>query len=95
VEWEPEPVTITANEVLAANGGSKKNTLAVEEAEAFLNGLLADGPVPSKTVASEAEEVGLASATLRRAKANLGIKSYKDGMEGGWFCALPEAAQSH
>jgi hypothetical protein len=95
VEWEPEPVSITANEVLAADGGSNRNTLAVDEAEAILRELLADGPVPSKTVASDAQEAGLSPATLRRAKANLGIKSYKDGMKGGWFCALPEAVQSH
>jgi hypothetical protein len=94
VEWEPEPVTLTANEVLAANDGSKKNALAVEEAEYFLQALLADGPVSSKEVDAEALEAGIKLATLRRAKANLGIKPYKDGMKGGWFSALPEGAQS-
>jgi putative DNA primase/helicase len=95
VGWEPEPVTITANEVLAADGGSKKNTLAVEEAECFLQALLADGPVPSKQVDAEALEAGIKSATLRRAKANLGVKSYKDGMKGGWYCALPKALNTN
>ena len=94
VQWEDDPVTMTANEALAAEADNKNSTLAVKEAECFFQELLAAGPVPSKEVKSEAEEAGLKSATLRRAKANLGIKSYKDGMKGGWFCA-PESAQSH
>ena len=93
VDWEREPVTMTGNEALLADAGSKNNSLAVKEAEFFLHQLLADGPVPSKTVKSEAQEAGLKPATLRRAKANLGIKPYKDGMKGGWLCALPEVLQ--
>jgi len=92
VKWEYEPVAMTANEALAAETG--KSTLAVEEAECFLQALLADGPVPSKQVGAEAQEAGVAKATLRRAKASLGITSYKDGMDGGWFCALPKALKS-
>jgi len=88
VEWEPEPVTTTADEALAADG---KSSLALAEAEDFLHALLAEGPVPSKQLDAEAQEAGITKATLRRAKANLGIKSYKDGMKGGWFCALPKA----
>ena len=88
VDWEPDPITSTADEALAADG---KSNLALVEAEDFLEALLADGPVPSKQVEEEAEEAGIAKATLRRAKANLGIKPYKDGMRGGWFCALPNA----
>jgi hypothetical protein len=51
-------------------------------------------PVPSKQVDAEAQEAGVARATLRRAKASLGIKSYKDGLKGGWFCALPKALKN-
>jgi len=91
VMWEPEPLSITADEALAADG---KSSLALTEAECFLQALLADGPVLSKQVDAEAQEAGVARATLRRAKANLGIKSYKDGMKGGWFCALPKALNS-
>ena len=88
IDWDPEPITTTADEALAADG---KSDLAIAEAEDFLQTLLADGPVPSKEVAVEAQEAGIAKATLRRAKASLDIKSYKDGMKGGWFCALPKA----
>ena len=88
VDWEPEPINTTADEALAADG---KNNTAVAEAEDFLHTLLVDGPVPSKQVDAEAQEAGIAKPTLRRAKASLGIKPYKDGMKGGWFCALPKA----
>ena len=88
VDWEPEPISTTADEALGADGMSN---LALIEAECFLEVLLADGPVPSKQVDLEAQEAGVARATLRRAKASLGIKPYKDGMKGGWFCALPNA----
>ena len=82
VDWEPEPITTTADEVLTATG---KSNLALAEAEDFLEALLADGPVPSKEVDAEAEEAGITKATLRRAKASLGITSYKDGMKGDGF----------
>jgi putative DNA primase/helicase len=95
VKWEREPVSITADEVLAVDAASKNSALAIEEAKAFLQELLADGSVPSKTVASEAEEAGVSVASLRRAKDKLGIKAYKDGMKGGWFCALPKALNTN
>jgi len=88
IDWEPEPITTTADEALAADGGSN---LALAEAENFLHTLLADGPVPSKQVDAEAQDAGITKSTLRRAKVNLGIKPYKDGMKGGWVCALPKA----
>jgi putative DNA primase/helicase len=95
VEWEPEPVTITANEVLAAHAASKKDHTALDETKCFLQQLLADGAVAVEKVQSEARAAGLAWTTVRRAKKELGIKSGKAGMEGGWSWALPEAAQSH
>jgi len=86
VDWEPEPIAMTADEALAGDG---KSSLALAEAVNFLQALLADGPVTSKQVEEEAREAGVAKTTLRRAKDNLGIKPYKDGMKGGWVCALP------
>jgi hypothetical protein len=34
--------------------------------------------------------MGVARATLRRAKASLGIKPHKGGMKSGWLWALPK-----
>jgi hypothetical protein len=89
VDWESEPVTITANEALAAElGGS--NAKPSEEAECFLRDLLADGPVPAKQVRTEADAAGLSWATVRRGKDRLGIKPHKAGMDSGWLWSLPK-----
>jgi hypothetical protein len=89
VDWEREPVTITANEALAAEFGTA-NARPSEEAETFLRELLAEGPVPAKQVKADADSVGLSWATVRRAKDRLGIKPHKDGMDGGWLWSLPK-----
>jgi putative DNA primase/helicase len=82
LDWERDPVTITASEALAAEiGGDAAKPCA--NAEAFLRELLADGPVPAKQVKVDADSVGLAWATVRQAKDRLAIKPYKAGMETG------------
>jgi hypothetical protein len=97
VIWEPKPVSITANEALAAEAGSADQKSARGEAEELLRDLLADGPVPQKEVKAAAEGVGLAWATVRRAKDRLGIEAYREsvGKEGGgrWLWKLPSAAR--
>ena len=89
VEWEREPVTITANEALAAEAASTGGC-ASGEAESFLQELLEAGPVPAKQVKTEADAAGLSWATVRRAKDRLGIKPHKAGMEAGWHWSLPK-----
>ena len=89
VEWEREPVTITANEALAAEAASTGGS-ASGEAENFLQELLEAGPVPAKQVKTEADAAGLSWATVRRAKDRLGIKPHKAGMEAGWHWSLPK-----
>jgi hypothetical protein len=49
------------------------------------------GPVPQKTIKSDANGNGISDASLRRAKTKLGVKAHKDGMEGAWFWQLPSA----
>ena len=67
---------------------------AVKKAESFLLDILAAGPVATKDVEREAEEAGIAKATLRRAKQNLEIKARKLGQPGSsgqaWQWVLPE-----
>src|SRR5262245_21562558 len=88
VDWEREPVTITASEALAAEIGGNA-AKPCEDAETFLRELLADGPVPAKQVRADADAVGLAWATIRRAKERIGIKPHKAGMDTGWVWSLP------
>ena len=96
VKWESEPVTITANEALSAASESKNGHTALEEAKSFLRAILSAGPMPAKEVCSEAEDAAIASATLRRAKEELGIKPRRVALAGAglaengrWMWELP------
>ena len=59
------------------------------EAEAFLRGLLASGPVPATAAKQTAMQAGITEATLNNTKAKLHIHSDEDGYEGGWLWRLP------
>lgn len=52
------------------------------DAKRFLSELLADGPLPTKTIKADAEGAGCSWATVKRAKKALGIEAFK---EGGYF----------
>jgi hypothetical protein len=82
VDWETDPVTITANEALAAEAGGAAAKPS-EEAEAFLRELLADGPAPAKQVKADANDAGLSWATVRRAKARMGLVVSREGFGPG------------
>jgi hypothetical protein len=55
----------------------------LDEAEDFLRATLAAGPERATTIQKEARELGIAHATLRRAKQRLGVMSRKHGA-GEW-----------
>jgi putative DNA primase/helicase len=78
VEWEQEHVPITANEALATEVGYGDSHGAKEEAVSFLQEVLSGGPVWSREVRRQAEEAGIATRTLMRAKGSLGIESSRD-----------------
>jgi putative DNA primase/helicase len=83
--WGTEPVMTSADEALTRDeekGGRS-------EAEAFLLELLSGGPMPTVAVLAEARKACIAEKTLRRAKAGLGVKVEKIGMEGRWVWHLP------
>jgi putative DNA primase/helicase len=94
VFWESEPVTVTADQALRAADDAGKGPGAAEEAEEFLRGLLAKGPVPQKDIKADADGAGLAWATIRRAKGRLGIRPHKAGMDGGWMWSLDRRCSS-
>jgi putative DNA primase/helicase len=81
---------ITANEAMAAAGGHT----AKREAREFLLGRLEAGPGGRDAVVEEAKEEGIAFATLKRAKKELGVRSYKERgkVDGDWFWELPKVA---
>jgi putative DNA primase/helicase len=79
VLWEGEAVNMTANEALRA--GNDTETSAKAEAEQFLYDLLASGPVPVKEVEEAAKAYGITAATLKRARASVGVRAEKRGLK--------------
>ena len=88
IAWETAPVKSSADAVLAALAGGEEHRSATAEAEEFLRDTLANGPVPQKEVEAAAKGAGLAWATIRRVKKQLGIKPRKAAMDGGWLWSL-------
>lgn len=86
-----EAVEGAARELLAtadATGDDGEGgTLA--DAKRFLADLLADAPLPVKTIKADADGAGYSWATIRRAQKALGIEAHKAGMKAGWEWALP------
>jgi len=90
VEWGAKHVEITATDAMQAEAGGNQSRHARREATEFLKDRLTDGPVKQKDIAEEAEANGVTKATLRRAKQELKIKSWKEkGMDGEWMWELP------
>lgn len=96
VEWEECPASITADDLLGnANlqAGSDR-TGATEEAREFLEEILSDGQSVLQTeVVERAQEAGISTSTLKRAKRVMGVKSSKLpglGGVGAWVWELPK-----
>jgi putative DNA primase/helicase len=91
IEWTG-PVTITANEALAAADGRSGN--ALREAKDFLRERLADAPAKADDVFEEAKHYDISQKTLKRAKKEMGVVSrkMKGEMAGEWTWELPKRA---
>lgn len=89
LEWEAQPVTITANDALAAMANSSGERSALNDAKEFLRNLLAAGPLSSKEVRKAAQAEGHSWVTVRRASDALGVLTDKEGFRGGWRWSLP------
>jgi hypothetical protein len=83
VAWEGEPVSITANQALAAEAAGTDKRSALAEAEDFLRDILASGPVPATDVQEAARASLITNATLRRAKDKLKIEIMREGFGPG------------
>jgi putative DNA primase/helicase len=93
IVWHSQHVEITANEAMAAGGGHT----AKREAREFLLERLGAGPAKRDAVVDDAKEEGIAFATLKRAKKELGVRSYKERgkIDGEWLWELPKGTTSH
>jgi putative DNA primase/helicase len=90
IMYESTPITISADQALAALDGSSENRSAKSDAIDFLVDALRNGPVSVKDMKKEAAEAGISSKVLRTAREALKIKPEKAGFEGGWVWRLPK-----
>jgi putative DNA primase/helicase len=92
IMYESTPITVTADQALAALDGNGEGKSAKAEASEFLQEVLANGPMSAKDVKREAVEAGISAKSLRTAREELGIKPEKTGFggEGGWVWNLPK-----
>lgn len=96
VAWEPDPVTIGADEALAASTERDKpgpEAEQLEAAEIWLAGLMANGELLVEKIKEEAGAAGMAWRTVHRAKDSLGIIPYRQGFSGAWAWRLPVTNQ--
>lgn len=93
IMYESAPITITADQALAAMEGNGQARTDKAEASDFLQDILANGPLPARQVKADAIEAGISAKSLRSAREALGIKPEKSGFEGGWVWALPRCPQ--
>jgi putative DNA primase/helicase len=66
---------------------------SLREAMDFLKEELSGGPRLTKKVCASAKEAGISSATLKRARQELGVISRKANFGEGWLLSLAEEAQ--
>ncbi|MFZ5483696.1 MAG: AAA family ATPase [Pseudomonadota bacterium] len=88
VRWG-DPLTGTARDLLAAaeqapDQGQGHRGDAIQACQAFLANLLADGPKLAIEIKAAAEAECFSDATLRRAKAALGVESARKGNQWYW-----------
>lgn len=87
--WKGE-VDLKANDLLDQTKGN--NISALDEGKDWLFDLLyEEGPMAAKEVISQAKEVGISQATLRRAREALGVKPTKT--KERWVWTLPKGDQ--
>jgi hypothetical protein len=89
--WEPEPVTMTADEAMAPADDKDKDRRLRNEAANWLKDELQSGPAASQQLFTRGKAGGFSEKTLRRAKHDLRLRAYKEGFGSGstWMWALP------
>lgn len=88
------PIEGTAREVLAEAEEMEEERSPREEAGEFLKSLLVNGSVPVTEIYSAARKEGISTATLRRAKAELGVVSSRIGFGKGSIAQWEMSSES-
>jgi putative DNA primase/helicase len=91
IRWG-ERLTGDPASLLAEGSGAADAPSAIDDAAAFLETVLRDGPLPSTEVKNRARLEAISDATLRRAKERLRIRVRKLGNgEKAWHWSLPDS----
>jgi len=90
VVFEPDPVVVSASELLRGQQQTDEERGALEDALDFLRDFLKDGAKTTKSVEKAAKEAGIATRTIERARAKLKIRARKSDSSGAWVMVLPD-----
>lgn len=74
----------TVDELLCGNGSLLSKTA---QAEKLLKDLLSEGEMLSEEITTQAKELDISNRTLKIAKQNIGVKSFRKGDK--WYSSLP------
>jgi len=93
IVWDKEPVSMTANDAVAAERDSERggqdSAPRTNEAVEWLRHCLTDGPCPAREIKKKASEDNIASRTLDRAATQLGVVKKPGGVGLPWVWHLP------
>jgi hypothetical protein len=86
---------LTASQMLADPANESSDSAhALKEAVDWLRDFLTPDSQAQPEIVKQAEQNGISFATLRRAKARLGVKSRRATFRGSFIWSLPQAVQS-
>ena len=89
--WNGETY-LTAEDLLCTHQASENRHPALDEAIDFLLTILANGALPYTEIERQAKDANIAERTLKRAKADLDVKSRREA--NVWVWELPESANT-
>jgi hypothetical protein len=95
VDWEENPVNITADEAMSRCSVTDDERSDRDSAAGFLRQALADGPMAASTLIEQAAQNGFSQKAIRRAADKLGVRREKSSFGGPWKWELPEQDAQH
>jgi hypothetical protein len=97
VEWETEPVNVTAEQALAAESNDPYERDERAECDEWLAETLDDGPKPAAEIYKAGRDAGFTKDDLKRSKRRIGATTNREGFGRGSKChwSLPSKASTH
>ena len=91
IEWSSDPIALTDEFSSSSTTEDRRPRHSeLDRAVAWVQGALANGPVPSQQLLAQAQTAGISERCFNRARARLGVIATKEQKIGGcWMSALP------